>query len=69
VVARAFNQYLLRDSLVIPDVKQNMMSFSGFASWAKVTSPGDKLTPLALPNLTFHQPAKSHFQLKERDSW
>ncbi len=35
-----------RDRLVIPD-KQKMMSLRGQASWAKITSPGGKLTALA----------------------
>jgi len=35
-----------RDTLVLPECKQNMMSLWGQASWAKMTSLGGKLTAL-----------------------
>jgi len=37
---------LQRDWLVIPYVNKKMTSFRGQASWAKVPSPGGKLTVL-----------------------
>jgi hypothetical protein len=41
------NQCLFRDRLVIPVLNKKMMLFRGEASWAKMTSYGDKLTALA----------------------
>jgi hypothetical protein len=36
-----------RERLVIPYVNKNMTSFGEHASWAKMTSPGGKVTALA----------------------
>jgi hypothetical protein len=42
--------------LVIPDVNKTMTSLMGQASWAKMTSPGGKLTALMChPTRTVHK--------------